>query len=89
MTPDFVMGLARHTLETVLAVSLPVLLVSLIVGLLISIFQAVTQIQEMTLSFVPKIIVTFLSLLIFGSWMLGQLMDFTHEILQNFPIWLQ
>ena len=89
MTPEFVMGLAKHTLETVLAVSLPVLLVSLVVGLVISIFQSVTQIQEMTLSFVPKIIVTFLALMVFGSWMMTKLMDFTREILQNFPTWLQ
>lgn len=89
MTAEFIMGLARQTLETLLWVSLPTLLLSLIVGLIVSIFQSVTQIQEMTLSFVPKIIITFLALLIFGSWMMTKLTDFTREILQNIPNWLQ
>lgn len=89
MTPEFVMGLARQSLETLLAVSLPVLLLSLVVGLIISIFQSVTQIQEMTLSFVPKIVVTFLALLLFGSWMMSKLTDFTIQILQNINYWVQ
>ena len=89
MTPELVMGLARQSLETLLAVSLPVLLISLVIGLIISIFQSVTQIQEMTLSFVPKIIVTFVALLLFGSWMMQKLTDFTREIIKNIPFWLQ
>jgi len=89
MSPEFVMGLARQSLETLLAVSLPILLMSLVVGLIISIFQSVTQIQEMTLSFVPKIIVTFLALLLFGSWMMAKMTDFTREILQNISHWVQ
>lgn len=89
MTPEFVMGLARQSLETLLWVSLPVLLVSLLVGLVISVFQSVTQIQEMTLSFVPKIIVTFLALIVFGSWMMAKITDFTREILVNIPLWLK
>ena len=88
MTPEFVMGLARQSLETLLAVSLPVLLLSLTVGLVISIFQSVTQIQEMTLSFVPKIIVTFLALLVFGSWIMSKVAAFTTEIIKNIPYWL-
>jgi len=89
MTPEFVLELARQTLEVLLAVSLPTLLLSLIVGVAISIFQSVTQIQEMTLSFVPKIVTTFLSLLIFGSWMMTKLVDFTRGIIQNLPQWIQ
>lgn len=89
MTPEFVMGLARQSLETLLAITLPVLLLSLVVGLIISIFQSVTQIQEMTLSFVPKIVVTFIALLVFGSWMMTRLMQFTTQILQNIRYWLQ
>jgi flagellar biosynthetic protein FliQ len=89
MTPDFIIGLARHAIETLLMVSLPILLLSLVVGLLISLFQAVTQIQEMTISFVPKIVVTFLSLLIFGAWMIGKLVDFTREMIQMIPQWIQ
>jgi flagellar biosynthesis protein FliQ len=89
VSSDFVIGLARQALETLLMVSLPVLLLSLVVGLFVSVFQAVTQIQEMTISFVPKIVVTFLGLLLFGSWMIGKLTDFTREILQMIPQWIQ
>ncbi len=89
MTPDFIIGLARQAIETLLLVSLPILLLSLTVGLLISLFQAVTQIQEMTISFVPKIVITFLSLLIFGAWMIGKLVDFTREMIQMIPQWIQ
>lgn len=89
MTAEFIMGLGRQALETMLMVSLPVLVISLIVGVLISIFQAVTQIQEATITFVPKIIVTFLSLLIFGSWMIDRISSFTREIFQNIPFWIR
>ncbi|MBC7357727.1 flagellar biosynthetic protein FliQ [Desulfacinum infernum DSM 9756] len=89
MTQEFVIGMARQALETMLMVSLPVLLVSLIVGVLISLFQAITQIQEMTITFVPKIVVTFLSLLIFGTWMTGKMLSFTREILLNIPHWIR
>ena len=89
MTPDFIIGLARQAIETLLLVSLPTLLLSLIVGLVISLFQAVTQIQETTIAFIPKIVVTFLSLLIFGAWMIGKLVDFTREVIQMIPHWIQ
>lgn len=89
MTSEFVIGLGRQALETMLMVSLPVLMISLIVGVIISIFQAVTQIQEATITFVPKIVVTFLSLLFFGSWMIDKISGFTREILQNIPFWIR
>ncbi len=89
MTPEFIIGLGRQALETMLAVSLPVLLLSLLVGVIISIFQTVTQIQEATITFVPKIVVTFVSLLIFGSWMISKMTDFTRHILENFPNWIK
>ncbi|SMC19350.1 flagellar biosynthetic protein FliQ [Desulfacinum hydrothermale DSM 13146] len=89
MTQEFVIGMARQALETMLMVSLPVLLVSLIVGVLISLFQAITQIQEMTITFVPKIVATFLALLIFGAWMSGKMIAFTREILINIPHWIR
>jgi flagellar biosynthesis protein FliQ len=89
MTPDFIIGLARQAIETLLMVCLPSLLLSLIVGLVISLFQAVTQIQESTISFVPKIVVTFLSLLLFGAWMINKLVDFTRELIQMIPYWIQ
>jgi len=56
---------------------------------MISIFQAATQIQEMTITFVPKIVVTFVSLLVFGSWISNRLVDFTQEIFTNFPHWIR
>ncbi len=89
MTPEFVIGLGRQALEIMLEVSLPVLLLSLIVGVIISIFQTVTQIQEATITFVPKIIVTFVSLLIFGGWIISKITDFTTYILENLPNWIK
>lgn len=85
MSEEYIIGFARQALETMLMMSLPVLLVSLVVGVIISLFQAVTQIQEMTLTFVPKIVATFISLLLFGAWMIERITDFTREILQNLP----
>ncbi|MHC1745213.1 MAG: flagellar biosynthesis protein FliQ [Syntrophobacteraceae bacterium] len=89
MTPEFIIGLARQALETMLYVSMPALALSLIVGLIVSVFQAVTQIQEMTIAFVPKIVITFLSLMIFGSWMINKLLDFTREVITNIPQWIR
>jgi len=86
MTFELILGIGRQAVETMLIVSLPILLVSLAVGLVISVFQAVTQIQEMTITFVPKIIVTFVSLLLFGPWMLSKLTDFTRGILESIPL---
>ena len=89
MTQDFLIGLTRHALETMLMVSLPILLTSLAVGVVISIFQAATSIQEMTITFVPKITITFIALLLFGPWMTNKMVDFLREILQNFPYWIR
>mgnify|MGYP001293409355 CR=1 FL=1 len=89
MSSDFVMGIAREALETMLLTSMPVLLVSLVVGVGISILQAVTQIQEQTISFVPKIAVTFIALLFLGPWLLNEMSRFLSEILENFPYWIR
>ena len=83
MSSQFVIGLAGQAVYTVLKTSAPMLIVALVVGLIISIFQATTQIQEQTLAFVPKIIAVFLALLIFGPWILRTLLDFTYGILNN------
>jgi flagellar biosynthetic protein FliQ len=88
MTEEFIIGFARQAMEVMFMICLPVLMVSLAVGVVISIFQSVTQIQEMTITFVPKILVTFLSLLFLGPWMIGKLLDFTREIIQNIPHWV-
>ncbi|WP_152392482.1 flagellar biosynthesis protein FliQ [Paenibacillus guangzhouensis] len=83
MTTDFIIGLAGQAVFTVLKVSAPMLVLGLLVGLIISIFQATTQIQEQTLAFVPKIVAVMLALLLFGPWLLTTMIDFTHNILDN------
>ncbi|NMB41766.1 MAG: flagellar biosynthesis protein FliQ [Firmicutes bacterium] len=77
MTPDLVMNIAREAITTTLMVSAPVLGVGLAVGLLVSIFQATTQIQEPTLAFIPKIAAVFLALLFFGGWIVRIITTFT------------
>ena len=84
MTIDEVTAIASSALYLVIKVSAPVLLVSLVVGLVISIFQTVTSIQEQTLTFVPKIIAVFLSLILLGNWMLGELSGFMIELWSDF-----
>ena len=84
MTIDEVTAIASSALYLVVKVAAPVLLVSLVVGLLISIFQTVTSIQEQTLTFVPKIIAVLLSLILLGNWMLGELSGFMVELWSDF-----
>ncbi len=84
MTVDEVTAIASSALYLVIKVAAPVLLVSLIVGLLISIFQTVTSIQEQTLTFVPKILAVFLSLIILGNWMLTELSGFMVTLWSDF-----
>jgi len=85
MTEATVIHLARQAVELTLLISAPMLLVGMIVGLIISIFQAVTQIQEMTLTFVPKIVAVFLILLITFPWMMHKLIEFTRNIILGLP----
>ncbi|MBQ7955826.1 MAG: flagellar biosynthesis protein FliQ [Lachnospiraceae bacterium] len=84
MTIDAVMEMTNNALYLIIEVSLPVLLVSLVVGLLISIFQTVTSIQEQTLTFVPKIICVFLALMLLGSWMMNNMVEFTTTLWLDF-----
>ncbi|MDB5084805.1 MAG: flagellar biosynthetic protein FliQ, partial [Bacilli bacterium] len=83
LTPQFVLNLGQQTFWVVVKLCAPVLLIGLAVGLLVSIFQATTQIQEQSLAFVPKILAVIVSLLIFGPFMLTTLLDFTQSILGN------
>ncbi|OAS21719.1 flagellar biosynthesis protein FliQ [Paenibacillus oryzisoli] len=83
MGSEFVIRIAGEAVYTVLKASAPMLIIGLIVGLAISIFQATTQIQEQTLAFVPKIVAVLLSILIFGSWIMNTLVDFTFNLLNN------
>jgi flagellar biosynthetic protein FliQ len=88
MTPEFVIELGQRAVLTTLLVSAPLLGFGLLIGLIISIFQAVTQIQEMTLTFVPKIVVVLLTIVIFGQWMLNIMLQFTRDILGNLPFYM-
>jgi flagellar biosynthetic protein FliQ len=84
MTQDMAIQVGREALFMVMLVSAPMLGMGLIVGVVVSIFQATTQIQEQTLVFVPKIIATFVAILLFGPWILGMLVDYTREIFTSF-----
>ncbi|MHC0038145.1 flagellar biosynthesis protein FliQ [Pseudoneobacillus sp. C159] len=81
MSTEMLLRLAEETIYTILIVIAPVCGVALLVGLLVSIFQATTQIQEQTLAFVPKIVAVFICLLFFGGWMLKQVVNFTENLL--------
>jgi flagellar biosynthetic protein FliQ len=83
MSAEFIIGLAGRAMYIILMVSAPMLGLGLLVGLLVSIFQATTQIHEQTLAFIPKIIAVFIALLIFGPWILNMLVDFTTNLLGN------
>lgn len=83
MTPTDVVDVAREAIWVLLAVSAPVMLVALLVGLVVALIQALTQIQEMTLAFVPKILVMFLSLIIFMPFMISTMIGFMEQIAQR------
>jgi flagellar biosynthesis protein FliQ len=85
MTPDTVMTIGRHALEITVLLAAPLLLVTLAVGLLVGIFQAATQINEMTLSFIPKLLAMAATLLMAGPWMLAQLIGYTRQLIESIP----
>jgi len=89
MTPEFVISFAQEAIRVTILVSMPMLGLGLAVGLLIAIFQATTQIQEMTLTFVPKILIVLLALLYFAGWMLEQLMQFTMTVIEQIPFYIR
>ena len=89
MTPDFIVGFARGAIEVALMLALPILGVGMLVGLTVSVFQSVTQIQEMTLSFVPKIIAVFLALLFLSPWMLSKVIAYTESLITNIPQYIK
>lgn len=88
MSVDTVVDITSKALFLVLKISLPILLISLCVGLIVSIFQTVTSIQEQTLTFVPKIVAVFLSLILLGNWMLTTLVEFIMELWGNFSVYV-
>ena len=85
MSPESVMSLGSHALMITLMISAPLLLAALGVGLIVSVFQAATQINEMTLSFIPKLIAMFVTLIIAGPWMLTMMVDYTRRLLTGIP----
>lgn len=85
MTPDSVIGIAQQALELTTFILAVVLLPALAMGLLVSIFQAATQINEVTLSFIPKLLVTFIVLLAAGPWLLQSLLDYTRQLFESIP----
>jgi len=85
MTPDFVLSVGKETVKMVLFMSAPMLGAGMIIGLIIAILQSATQIQEMTLTFVPKIVVVLLALLFFLPWMMRSMVEYTTELITNIP----
>ena len=85
MTPDFVIDFGRQAIEVTLLLAMPMLGLGLVVGLMVSIFQATTQIQEMTLTFVPKIVAIMLALVVFAPWMLDKIINFTQQVIISVP----
>ena len=85
MTPTTVIAIARHAIEIMLMISMPLFIAALATGLIISIFQAATQINESTLSFVPKLVVIILTILITGPWMLTVMTDYIRELFESIP----
>ncbi|SDJ72165.1 flagellar biosynthesis protein FliQ [Sediminibacillus albus] len=83
MSGEFVISLAQQGIYTILLVTGPLLLLALVVGLIVSIFQATTQIQEQTLAFIPKIVAVLVGLIFFGPWMLTRMVEFAANIFQN------
>ncbi|HOE79047.1 MAG TPA: flagellar biosynthesis protein FliQ [Smithellaceae bacterium] len=89
MTPEVVMALMAETIKTTLLVAAPMLIVGLIIGVIISLFQAVTQIQEMTLVFVPKIVGVLITLVVALPWILGLLINFTNRLFTSIPLYVK
>jgi len=87
MTPEFVIGFGRQAIEVTLLVAAPMLGLGLVVGVLISLFQAVTQIQEMTLVFVPKIVAVMVAIVLFSPWMIRMLVAFTARVFMDIPMY--
>lgn len=89
MTTAEVITIAKDALFTIIMTSIPVLLISLVIGLVISVFQTVTSIQEQTMTFVPKIIGIFLGLMLLGGWMLENVVTFMTDLWSNFSIYVR
>lgn len=89
MSEALVIEIGRQAIQVALLVAMPMLGISLIIGLLISLFQVATSLQDVTLTFVPKIVAVGLTLVLAGGWMLRVLMDFTNHLLTNIPVFVR
>lgn len=89
MSQDVVLDIAREALWVIIKSSAPMLIVSLVVGLIISVFQTVTSIQEQTLTFVPKLLCIFIVIMIAGSWMMDIIVVFFVDLCQNFSVYIR
>ncbi|MDF2608570.1 MAG: putative rane protein [Lachnospiraceae bacterium] len=89
MNENIIIDIARQTLWLIIKVSAPMLLTSLVVGLIVSVLQTITSIQEQTLTFVPKLIAIFLIIMLFGNWILTEVRDFAVELITNFGYYIQ
>lgn len=89
MTPEFVIGFARQAMELALMMAMPMLGVGLMVGVVVSVIQAATQIQEMTLTFIPKVVSIFVALLIAFPWMLDKMTTYTRNLIMEIPNYIR
>jgi flagellar biosynthetic protein FliQ len=85
MNPETVMTMGRQAMEVTLMVAAPLLLVALLIGLVVSIFQAATQINEATLSFIPKLVGVFVTMVVAGPWMISVMVDYMRQVLTGIP----
>ncbi|MBO4336321.1 MAG: flagellar biosynthesis protein FliQ [Desulfovibrio sp.] len=89
MSPEFAIGFGRQAIELALSLALPMLGVGLAVGVIVSVVQAATQIQEMTLTFIPKVVSMFIALLIALPWLMERMLTFTREVFVNIPLYIR
>jgi flagellar biosynthetic protein FliQ len=89
MTPEIVTGIFMNAIKTAILLSAPMLVSALVIGLLVSLFQSVTQLNEMTMTFIPKMLVVALALLMFFPWMLQLMIDFVNNLFINIPMYVR
>lgn len=85
MTPEFVSGIVYEGIQTAILIAAPILIIGLVVGLIVSIFQSATQINEMTLVFIPKMTAVGVAMLLFFPWMMTKLIEYTQNLIQSMP----
>lgn len=89
MSPDLIIALGKEAMWVTILCSLPMLGLGLLVGLIVAVFQAVTSIQEMTLTFIPKILAVMLAALLFSPWIMETMLGFTRQLIENIPLYIR